>query len=60
MRLLAAALAVAFGLLAAGFAVGAATGSLSWEGAVSAGLAVLIVAAGLLYAWRLGAPGRRR
>ena len=60
MRLLAVAAALTFLLLLGGFAAGAAAGALDWRAVASAGLAVLIVAAGLLYAWRLGAPGRRR
>jgi hypothetical protein len=60
MRLLAGSAALTFLLLLAGFAAGAASGSLTWQAAVTAGVAVLIVFGGLLYAWRLGAPGRRR
>ena len=60
MRLLAGAAGVTFLLLFGGFAAGAASGAFSWQAAATAGLAVLIAALGLLYAWRLGAPGRRR
>jgi membrane associated rhomboid family serine protease len=60
MRLLAGSLGLAFALLVIGFAVGAYSGAFSWQAAVTAGAALLIVAGGLLYAWRLGAPGRRR
>jgi hypothetical protein len=60
IRLLAGAVALTFALLVAGFAVGAASGALTWQAAATAGVAILIVAGGLLYAWRLGAPGRRR
>ena len=57
MRLLAGSAALVFLLLVAGFV---AAGALNWRAAATAGLAVLIAALGLLYAWRLGAPGRRR
>jgi hypothetical protein len=60
IRLLAAAVGLTFLLLLAGFAAGAASGALTWQAAVTAAIALLMVAAGLLYAWRLGAPGRRR
>ena len=46
-------------LLAAGFALSAAAGGLSWQGVVSAALALVIALLGLLYAWRLGGSGRR-
>jgi hypothetical protein len=60
MRMLAGSVAVTFALLFAGLAAGAVSGAFTWQAGVTAGIAVLIVAAGLLYAWRLGAPGRRR
>jgi hypothetical protein len=59
MRLLAAAAGLVFLLLLAGLLLAAVSGSLGWQAAISAAVAVLIVALGLLYAWRLGAPGRR-
>ena len=58
MRLLAGSVALVFALLVAGYAVGAAAGAFNWQAAVSVGVAVLIVAGGLLYAFRLGAGGR--
>jgi hypothetical protein len=59
VRLLGAALALIFLLLVVGAGIAAAAGSLGWQGALSAAVAALIAALGLLYAWRLGAPGRR-
>ena len=60
MRLLAGSLALTFALLLVGFAVGASGGPFGWQAAVTVGVAVLIVAGALLYAWRPGAPGRRQ
>ena len=60
IRLLAGSVALTFALLLIGFGVGAVSGALTWQAAATAGVAILIAAGGLLYAWRLGAPGRRR
>jgi len=59
LLLLATAVGAVFLLLLAGAAIAASSGSLDWRALASAGVAALIVATGLLYAWRLGAPGRR-
>jgi hypothetical protein len=59
VRLLGVALAGIFLLLLIGALVAAATGGLGWQGALSAVIAAVIAVLGLLYAWRLGAPGRR-
>ena len=60
MRLLAGSLALTFALLLVGFALGAAEGPFDWRAAVTAGVAILIVAGALLYAWPPGAPGPRQ
>lgn len=59
MRLLGAAAGAVVLLLLAGLVLAAASGSIAWQGAVTAVAAALIAALGLLYAWRLGGPGRR-
>jgi len=53
------ALAFVFLLLLAGLVLGGVSGGFSRQGLAGAAVAALIVASGLLYAWRLGAPGRR-
>jgi hypothetical protein len=57
MRVAAAALGLAFAVLLASYAVGAATAQPTLEGAVSAIVLLAIAASGLLYAWRPGAGG---
>jgi hypothetical protein len=59
MRSLGASVGLVFALLLVGAGLALGAGSLDWQGAVTAAAAALIVALGLLYAWRLGAPGRR-
>jgi hypothetical protein len=59
MRLLSAAVAAVFLLLLAGLGLAIASGSIGWQGALTGSAAAVIAASGLLYAWRLGAPGRR-
>lgn len=54
--LLAGCVALTFALLVVGFVVAAASGAYSWQALATTGVAILIVAGGLLYAWRLGAP----
>jgi membrane associated rhomboid family serine protease len=59
-RVLGGAVALVFILLVVGMVLAAIAGSVEWPGALSGAVAAIVAAIGLLYAWRLGAPGRRR